>query len=201
MQRHGTAPLDMAPPMHGWPLSPALARDGRVFCWAADAHHGRLGRGARKTGKGGAQAANSANGAWRPCQVAGLPSVGGASRCRPGVGDKVEHVTFGHDHSAYARTRRGRVYAWGRGIGGQLGLGATERDHDEPRLVGPVPGRVVTGVFVAHDQRVWVSCAAVGERRARVQTGESVGRAGQPEREGKLVRNPVAPAGAAVTQI
>ena len=69
-------------------------------------------------------------------------------------------VILGNDHNAYARTKRGKVFAWGRGLGGQLGLGATERDHGAARRVGLAQGRKVTGIFVAHDQRTWLSCSA-----------------------------------------
>ena len=33
----------------------------------------------------------------------------------------------------------------------------TERDRDTPRLMGPVQGRFVTGVFTAHDDTVYVA--------------------------------------------
>ena len=74
--------------------------------------------------------------------------------------DTVCEVILGNDHNAYARTNRGKVFAWGRGLGGQLGLGATERDHDVPRLMGVVQGRNVTDIFVTHDQGTWLSLSS-----------------------------------------
>ena len=73
--------------------------------------------------------------------------------------DIVCEVVLGRDHNMYARTKRGNVFAWGRGLAGQLGLGATERDHDMPRRMGLAQGRNVTGVFVSHKGEVWLSCA------------------------------------------
>jgi hypothetical protein len=90
-----------------------------------------------------------------PREVAGLPVRAAHRHCRD-RGDHVIAVTLTSDHCAYVRTARGRVFTWGRGIGGQLGLGATDRDHDAPRLMGPVQGRFVSGVFVIHDTTAWV---------------------------------------------
>jgi alpha-tubulin suppressor-like RCC1 family protein len=173
--------------------------DGRVFCWGADAAHGKLG----KLGKLGP--APSAVGSvdeiavdlhsgdhmsaveketLLPHEVAGLPRTaqGGCCRCAAVTVDCVAEAVAGPDHCTYARTHGGRVYVWGRGLGRQLGLGATERDHAVPRLMGPVQGRVVTGIFVAHDGAVWLSCAADGaERKARADD----------EALPRVVRNPL----------
>ena len=151
----------------------AWTRDGCVFCWGADASYGKLGGVGASTvaGRtGGAVTAGDSSvvlSSNLPREVAGLPHIDAGGRCRRAAADRVVDVVCGPDHSTYARTRDGSVFAWGRGLGGQLGLGATERDHDLPRLMGPVQGRVVTGVFVAHDGAVWLSCAADGARAER----------------------------------
>ena len=159
----------------------AWTEEGRVFVWGKDAGlHGKLGpsdvaaASATDAAPGAEHASEAAMVApagaapLQPREIAGLPQRAERRRCRDsGRGDRVVEVMLGGDHSAYARTERGRVFAWGRGIGGQLGLGSTERDHDTPRLMGPVQGRFVTGVFVAHDDTVYVASgtaqdAAVG---------------------------------------
>jgi hypothetical protein len=123
-----------------------------------------------------------------PREVAGLPVRAAHRRCRD-RGDHVVDVMLTNDHSAYARTARGRVFAWGRGIGGQLGLGATDRDHHAPRLMGPVQGRCVSGVFAAHDATVWVAfvgaadTAAAGRDEEQPAASENAG--------GGIVANPI----------
>jgi hypothetical protein len=119
-----------------------------------------------------------------PREVAGLPVRTVHRRCCD-RGDHVVAVTLTNDHSAYARTARGRVVAWGRGIGGQLGLGATDRDHDAPRLMGPVQGRCVSGVFTAHDETVWVAFRGAADAAAAGR-GDA-----QPAASGGIVANPI----------
>jgi alpha-tubulin suppressor-like RCC1 family protein len=152
-------------------LAAAWTADGRVFAWGKAGVHGELGgaraavvpaRGAAPgedhapaTAAAAVPAAGTDCSVLLPREVAGLPVCAAHRRCRD-RGDHVVDVTMTNDHSTYARTARGRVFAWGRGIGGQLGLGATDRDHDAPRLMGPVQGRFVSSVFAAHDATVWV---------------------------------------------
>ena len=51
-----------------------------------------------------------------------------------------------------------------------------ERDHDMPRRMGLAQGRNVTGIFVAHDQRTWLSCSArhSGTHRTQRRRGPSM---------------------------
>jgi alpha-tubulin suppressor-like RCC1 family protein len=172
-------------------LSAAWTADGRVFVWGkADVHGELAGAGAaavpatgaapgKKHAPAVAAAAVAAAGAdssmLLPREVAGLPVRAAHRRCRD-RGDHVIAVTLGRDHSAYARTARGCVFAWGRGIGGQLGLGATDRDHDAPRLMGPVQGRFVSGVFVAHDATVWVAFGSAADAEAGRDDEQPAGR-------------------------
>jgi hypothetical protein len=123
-----------------------------------------------------------------PCEVAGLPVRAAHRRCCD-RGDHVVAVTLTNDHSADARTARGRVFAWGRGIGGQLGLGATDRDHDAPRLMGPVQGRFVSGVFTAHDATVWVAFGGAADAAAAGRDEEQP--AASDAAGGGIVANPI----------
>jgi RCC1 and BTB domain-containing protein len=162
----------------------AWTQDGRVFCWGVDFAHGKLGITAAAAN--GAAAADTAGAPAEtlmeemrsrmrmelanphlPREVAGLPRAAKGGWCHSCTAafDHVIEVVIGPCDSTFARTREGRVFAWGRGLGGQLGLGATLRDHDVPRLMGPVQGRFVDGVFTAHDGCVWLSCAADGAKR------------------------------------
>ena len=181
----------------------AWTRDGRVFCWGADAAHGQLGPG------GAEPAAPRGSTALLPQEVTVLPGSGW--RCGRGCqgADAIAGVALGSDHNTYAHTARGKVFAWGRGVGGQLGLGATERDHDSPRRMGVAQGRNVTGVFVTLDGHVWLSCApraARGERAAGggsghgIDSGGSQDQAADPDLEdpkpgrtaaGGSIRNPL----------
>jgi regulator of chromosome condensation len=142
-------------------------RNGRVFCWGETAAHGKLGAETAVAGDG-----SVSSNPHLPREVAGLPRT-------------VKTVVCGSDHNTYALTRDGRVFAWGRGIGGQLGLGATDRDHDAPRLMGPVQGRVVTDVFTTHDGTVWLAIG--GAKDAAAGDEQPPGRADA----GGVVANPI----------
>jgi alpha-tubulin suppressor-like RCC1 family protein len=162
----------------------AWTKEGRIFVWGKDAGlHGELGpsdvaaASATDAAPGAEHASEEATVApagaapLQPREIAGLPQRAERRRCRDsGRGDCVVEVMWGGDHSAYARTERGRVFAWGRGIGGQLGLGSMERDHDMPRLMGPVQGRFVTGVFTAHDDTVYVACGTAKDAAAVIRS-------------------------------
>ena len=181
----------------------AWTADGRVFAWGKAGVHGELGgAGAAAVPATGAApgeahappaaaavavaAAGADSSTLLPREVAGLP--GQRRRCC-NRGDYVIAVTWGRDHSTYARTARGRVFAWGRGIGGQLGLGATDRDHDAPRLMGPVQGRCVSGVFATHDATVWVAFGGAADAAAGRDDEDEQPAAS--ENAGGVVANPV----------
>jgi hypothetical protein len=178
----------------------AWTADGRVFCWGKTAGvHGELGS-AASTAPGGVHAmaaltttttapsAAAVNALLRPREIAGLPKRAAhhwchKRGCEGRCDDHVVDIVWGNDHSTYARTARGRLFAWGRGIGGQLGLGATERDHDAPRLMGPVQGRFVSGVFPTHDGTVWLTFGGA-ENVAQQPASSTSG-------DGGLVANPI----------
>jgi alpha-tubulin suppressor-like RCC1 family protein len=182
-------------------LAVAWTADGRVFAWGKAGVHGELGgagaaavpvteetAAAAAAAAAAVAAAGADSSMLLPREVAGLPVRAVHRRCRD-RGDHVVDVTLANDHSAYARTAQGRVFAWGRGIGGQLGLGATDRDHDAPRLLGPVQGRFVAGVFVAPDATGWLTfggaadAAAAGRDEEQPAAGDAAA--------GGVVANPI----------
>ena len=102
--------------------SAVVTGDGRVFTWGS--------------GAGGRLGAASEDSASSPIEVGGLLTI----VRREGI--RVRAISCGYDHSACV-TEDGRVFVWGSGARGQLGLGNLE-PQSTPQEVGP-PTRKNTG--------------------------------------------------------
>ena len=96
----------------------AVRRDGVVYSWG--------GGGFGKLGHGGT------DNEWSPAQVAALDPDRLLSQ---GVGSVVS-VEAGEQHSL-AITTLGRVFMWGQGSQGRLGLGSENDEHSPVMLSGP----------------------------------------------------------------
>jgi len=83
---------------------------GQVYCWGSS-NHGQCGNSVRRS-----------TGVAPPRRVEGLAKL------------SVAHITAGGNHSL-ALTSGGRVFAWGAGSEGQLGLGPAVQTQCQPRMI------------------------------------------------------------------
>jgi hypothetical protein len=89
--------------------------------------------------------------------------------------DAITVVACGSRHSL-ALTRSGRVYSWGRGIYGQLGLGDTMDRHSPCRV--PLPGGV------EDDDDATFAAASAAAATAATGAGGSPGKRGKGQGQG-----------------